>query len=89
MRHSDPKLTANVYTGPRLLDIHSALDALPMLPDDFPSPNVVFPGTTVIQRAEFNDRCSTAKCRCWQQKTLGHRMTASVFKLPGEDLNLD
>ena len=32
MRHSDPKLTANVYTDPRLLDVHSALDALPMLP---------------------------------------------------------
>ncbi len=34
MRHSDPKLTANVYTDPRLLDVHSALDALPMLPLD-------------------------------------------------------
>ena len=34
MRHSDPKLTANVYTDPRLLDVQSALDALPMLPLD-------------------------------------------------------
>ncbi len=34
MRHSDPKLTANVYTDPRLLDVHSALDALPKLPLD-------------------------------------------------------
>ena len=34
MRHSDPKLTANIYTDPRLLDVHSALDALPMLPLD-------------------------------------------------------
>ena len=34
MRHSDPKLTANVYTAPRLLDVQSALDALPMLPLD-------------------------------------------------------
>ncbi len=31
MRHSDPKLTANVYTDPRLLDIHGALDSLPSL----------------------------------------------------------
>jgi integrase len=34
MRHSDPKLTANVYTDPKLLDVHGALDALPMLPLD-------------------------------------------------------
>jgi integrase len=32
MRHSDPSLTANVYTDPKLLDVHGALDALPSLP---------------------------------------------------------
>jgi integrase len=32
MRHSDPKLTVNVYTDPKLLDVHGALDALPSLP---------------------------------------------------------
>ena len=32
MRHSDPSLTANVYTDPRLLDVAGALDALPVLP---------------------------------------------------------
>ena len=32
MRHSDPKLTANVYTDPKLLDVRGALDALPRLP---------------------------------------------------------
>src|SRR5262249_16721949 len=32
MRHSDPKLTANLYTDPRLLDVHGALEALPTLP---------------------------------------------------------
>jgi hypothetical protein len=32
MRHSDPSLTANVYTDPRLLDVSGALDALPALP---------------------------------------------------------
>ena len=32
MRHTDPKLTANVYTDPKLLDVHRALDALPSLP---------------------------------------------------------
>jgi integrase len=31
MRHSDPRLTANVYTDPKLLDIRGALDALPAL----------------------------------------------------------
>jgi hypothetical protein len=34
MRHSDPSLTANVYTDPKLLDVHGALDALPSLPLD-------------------------------------------------------
>ena len=32
MRHSDPRLTANVYTDPKLLDIAGAVDALPSLP---------------------------------------------------------
>ncbi len=31
MRHSDPRLTANVYTDPKLLDVEGALDALPTL----------------------------------------------------------
>lgn len=32
MRHSDPGLTAKVYTDPRLLDVRGALDVLPGLP---------------------------------------------------------
>src|SRR5208282_5303247 len=32
MRHSDIKLTMNVYTDPKLLDVRGALDALPALP---------------------------------------------------------
>jgi hypothetical protein len=32
MRHSDPRLTANVCTDPKLLDVAGALDALPALP---------------------------------------------------------
>ena len=32
MRHSDIKLTMNVYTDPALLDVRGALDALPGLP---------------------------------------------------------
>jgi integrase len=38
MRHSDPSLTANVYTDPKLLDVAGALDALPPLPLS-PSPD--------------------------------------------------
>jgi len=37
MRHSDPSLTANVYTDPRMLDVAGALESLPRLsqrPDD-------------------------------------------------------
>ncbi len=36
MRHSDPSLTANVYTDPRLLDVHGAVESLPSLPFDKP-----------------------------------------------------
>jgi integrase len=36
MRHADPSLTANVYTDPKLLDVHGALDALPNLPSQVP-----------------------------------------------------
>jgi integrase len=32
MRHSDPSLTANVYTDPRLLDLQGAVESLPALP---------------------------------------------------------
>jgi integrase len=32
MRHSNPTLTANVYTDQKLLDVQGALDALPSLP---------------------------------------------------------
>ena len=32
MRHSDPALTANVYTDPKLLDVAGALNVLPTLP---------------------------------------------------------
>lgn len=31
MRHSDPSLTANVYTDPKLLDVAGAVERLPML----------------------------------------------------------
>jgi integrase len=34
MRHSDPKLTANSYQDPHLIDVRGALDALPALPLD-------------------------------------------------------
>lgn len=34
MRHSDPSLTANVYTDPRLLDVSGAVNSLPGLPLD-------------------------------------------------------
>jgi integrase len=39
MRHSDVRLTMNVYTDPRLLDVAGAVDALPALPIDRESPS--------------------------------------------------
>ncbi|HEY1598687.1 MAG TPA: hypothetical protein VGG64_03750 [Pirellulales bacterium] len=38
MRHGNIGLTMNVYTNPKLLDVHAALDALPALPLSGPSP---------------------------------------------------
>ena len=35
MRHSTIDLTMNVYTDPKLLDVHGALDSLAALPLDF------------------------------------------------------
>ena len=32
MRHSDITLTLGIYTDPKLLDVHGAMDALPELP---------------------------------------------------------
>ena len=32
MRHSDPRLTANIYTDPQLLDVRGGINALPDLP---------------------------------------------------------
>ena len=34
MRHSSVDLTMNVYTDPKLLDVHGALDSLPKMPLD-------------------------------------------------------
>jgi integrase len=56
MRHSDPKLTANVYTDPKLLDVAGALDALPSLSLD-PKPS------ESAERARATgtyDRCAVA-----------------------------
>lgn len=39
MRHSDIKLTMNVYTDPKLLDVVGALEALPSLPLNGPDQN--------------------------------------------------
>jgi len=45
MRHSDPSLTANIYTDPKLLDVSGALDSLPVLPImDHPSPSQTMAG---------------------------------------------
>ncbi len=50
MRHSDPSLTANVYTDPKLLDVAGAVASSPDLPLDrcgtqHPS---VYPGTATL-----------------------------------------
>jgi hypothetical protein len=34
MRHSKIDLTMNVYTDPKLLDVHGAIERLPVLPLD-------------------------------------------------------
>ena len=119
MRHSSIDLTMNVYTDPRLLDVHSALDALPMLPldsspikdsqtmratgtddfnasnlvaptHDFSSPTVSFRGTMPNQRADFDGQpLLVVSADAVKKNARRHSQTASVLKLPGEDLNLD
>ncbi len=46
MRHSDPSLTANVYTDPKLLDVAGAVASLP----DLPLAGVGGPATAVVAR---------------------------------------
>ena len=48
MRHSDPRLTANVYTDPQLLDVAGAVSHLPDLPLDavMESVEILAEGTT-------------------------------------------
>ncbi len=53
MRHGDPQLTANVYTDPKLLDIHGALDALPALPLDIGMQERQIATDTASAAAEF------------------------------------
>jgi hypothetical protein len=48
MRHSSIDLTMNVYTDPRLLDVHGALDSLPTLSLDGP-PDVAEAKATASQ----------------------------------------
>jgi integrase len=58
MRHSDPKLTANVYTDPRLLDVHRALDALPT-PDWAPTGiHSKRPGPALKARVRLHQGCT-------------------------------
>ena len=40
MRHSDPSLTANVYTDPKLLDVAGALESLPGLDGESTAPSM-------------------------------------------------
>jgi len=54
MRHSSIDLTMNVYTDPRLLDVHGALDALPALPlDDHRQQRLQATGTHDIQPSGY------------------------------------
>ena len=57
MRHSSIDLTMKVYTDPKLLDIHGALDVLPALPlDDASASEQILAkatGTDDLPRSEF------------------------------------
>ena len=57
---------------------------------DFSSSTVSFRGTMPIERTPFDGEHSTAVSAGTVKKNARcHRVTASVFELPGEDLNLD
>jgi integrase len=72
MRHSDPKLTANVYTDPKLLDVAGALDVLPALPLDGPleAEAVALKGTgtddATARRFAPGFAPATGKSRTWR-----------------------
>ncbi len=69
MRHSDPKLTANVYTDPKLLDVEGALDALPtLLLDAGPNGERESVRATGAHGIRLKRRC-TARCTERVQRT--------------------
>ena len=47
MRHSSIDLTMNVYTDPKLLDVHAALDSLPILALFFAAQRWIVSGLTI------------------------------------------
>lgn len=60
LRHSKIDLTMNIYTDPRLLDTHGALDALPSL-DLNPSPSAE---RAAMKATGTDDHSATANPRC-------------------------
>ena len=84
MRHSDPKLTANVYTDPALLDVAGALDALPELPLDS--------GTNTVQKQQVSGETKSRLVAPMVAPNSGftcHLVSQSDKTEPGERNNFD
>jgi hypothetical protein len=86
MRHSDPKLTANTYTDPELLDVAGALDALPLLPLDAGPPRermaAIATGTDDRQLNQFAPAFAPTKCKRVQTGTSAVKSTGDAKSDP-------
>ena len=70
MRHSTIDLTMNLYTDPKLLDVHGALDSLPELPLDNERIRTAATGThgnnSVFGAQQFALEFAGKQCKPWQ-----------------------
>lgn len=93
MRHSDPRLTANVYTDPKLLDVAGSLDALPSLPlgrgPDADTERVRATGTVGPQCHAVDPQLalqlSLNPCKPGQSGASGGKMNSQNLRPPGTD----
>jgi integrase len=75
MRHSDIKLTMNVYTDPKLLDVRGALDALPALPLHEANQEAIRATGTEGEPGKFALQFAQTQCKPVQTETTADRMT--------------
>jgi integrase len=81
MRHSDPSLTANVYTDPKLLDVGAALNALPTLPPCGPETQPM--KATGTDHGHASDADPSLCCGLYKLPSIGGKMGQTLSKQGG------